>query len=156
MSWLELSEVLGNLGEFIGSIAVLVTLVYLALQVKQTKLLLERSERVSLSQVHQARADTRINYLLQVASLSNLAIDSLYDTPSKVCDLSSEELIIAKNMMRAAIAVQDNVLYQNELGLLDEQTLPATNKVILAYYNVWEELGLPVPARLKIYYESIR
>ena len=35
MSFLELSAVLGNIGEFIGAIAVLITLVYLAVQIKQ-------------------------------------------------------------------------------------------------------------------------
>jgi hypothetical protein len=34
MSWIELTEVLGNVGEFLASIGVLVTLIYLAVQVK--------------------------------------------------------------------------------------------------------------------------
>ena len=42
MSFLELSAVLGNVGEFLGSIAVLVTLIYLAVQVRHSRELLER------------------------------------------------------------------------------------------------------------------
>ena len=34
MTFIELSEVLGNLGEFVGAIAVVATLAYLALQVR--------------------------------------------------------------------------------------------------------------------------
>lgn len=50
---------LGALGEFIGSIAVLLTLVYLALQIRHSKELLERHEKISLSQIYQARVDSR-------------------------------------------------------------------------------------------------
>ena len=155
MDWVEVSEVLGNIGEFVGSIAVLATLIYLALQVKQSKTLLERNEKITLSQVHQARADTRINYLLTAAELSTPTIDSLYDNPDLLNDLTPEDLVAARNLMRASVAVQDNVLYQHELGLLDAQTLPATNAVILAYYEVWEALGIPLTNRMRSYYESI-
>ena len=37
MSFNELSQVLGNWGEFIGSIAILITLIYLAVQVRQAR-----------------------------------------------------------------------------------------------------------------------
>jgi hypothetical protein len=37
MSFVEITAVLGNLGEFIEAIAVVVTLFYLALQVKHSK-----------------------------------------------------------------------------------------------------------------------
>ncbi len=37
MSFVELSSVLGNVGEFVASIAVLVTLIYLAVQTRQIK-----------------------------------------------------------------------------------------------------------------------
>jgi hypothetical protein len=34
MSAIEWAELLGNIGEFVGSVAVLVTLIYLAIQVR--------------------------------------------------------------------------------------------------------------------------
>jgi hypothetical protein len=155
MDWIEASEILGNIGEFVGSIAVLATLIYLALQVKQSKTLLERNEKITLSQVHQARADTRVNYLLTAAEISTASIDSLYDNPKRLDDLTPEELSTARNLMRASVAVQDNVLFQHELGLLDEQTLPATNAVISAYYEVWEAMGIPLTDRMRSYYKSL-
>lgn len=156
MDWVEVSEVLGNIGEFVGSIAVLATLIYLALQVKQSKTLLERNEKITLSQVHQARADTRIGYLLTAAELSTPTIESLYDNPDSVDDLTPEDLVTARNLMRASVAVQDNVLYQHELGLLDAQTLPATNAVILAYYEVWVTMGIPLTNRMRAYYAALQ
>ena len=155
MDWIEASAVLGNIGEFVGSIAVLATLIYLALQVKQSKILLERNEKITLSQVHQARADTRIKYLLTAAELSTPSIDSLYEDADRLDDLTPEDLVTARNLMRASVAVQDNVLFQHELGLLDAETLPATNAVILAYYKVWEAMGIPLTHRMRTYYLSL-
>ena len=37
MSLMETSQLLGNLGEFVGAIAVVVTLVYLAVQVRHSR-----------------------------------------------------------------------------------------------------------------------
>ena len=37
MSFIELSAILGNLGEFLGAVAVFATLIYLAVQVKSTR-----------------------------------------------------------------------------------------------------------------------
>ena len=57
MSFVELSAVLGNWGEFVGSIAVVATLAYLTVQVRYTKQELSRS-------VGQERASASINLLL--------------------------------------------------------------------------------------------
>ena len=53
MSFVELSAVLGNVGKFLGSIAVLVTLIYLAVQVRHSRDLLEENRKIALSQVFQ-------------------------------------------------------------------------------------------------------
>jgi hypothetical protein len=54
MNLVELTDVLGNVGDFIGSIAVIVTLIYLAIQIRQinrnsTLIALQatRAERIS-------------------------------------------------------------------------------------------------------------
>jgi hypothetical protein len=59
MDHLTFAQLLGNYGEFIGSIAVLITLVYLTVQVRQSKDLLEENRKLALSQVYQGRADVR-------------------------------------------------------------------------------------------------
>ena len=73
MSLAELMSILGNAGEFLGSIAVLVTLVYLAVQVKHSRELLERQQRLSRSQVHQTRISDRIEMEMHVAESEELA-----------------------------------------------------------------------------------
>ena len=60
MSWLELTALLGNLGEFVGAIAVVATLIYLAVQVRSAKAsldantaALEEDRRLALVQTYQ-------------------------------------------------------------------------------------------------------
>ena len=52
----ELAEILGNLGEFIGSIAVILTLIYVAVQVRYSRDLLEENRKMLMSQVYHDRA----------------------------------------------------------------------------------------------------
>ena len=47
---------LGNIGEFVGALAVLVTLAYLALQIRQ-------SSATTRAQIRQSLADSQIQYL---------------------------------------------------------------------------------------------
>ena len=44
MTTLEFSQLLGNYGEFVGAIAIVVTLVYLAMQVKQAKMVVPTAD----------------------------------------------------------------------------------------------------------------
>lgn len=45
MDWMSTTQLLGNVGEFIGAVAVLTTLVYLSFQVRQGSRTLQWSER---------------------------------------------------------------------------------------------------------------
>ena len=47
MTILEISEILGNLGEFVGAIGVVVTLVYLAYQIRQNTRQLEQNVTIA-------------------------------------------------------------------------------------------------------------
>ena len=67
MNW----EAIGAIGERVGAFAVFATLVYLAVQVRHSKALLERNEKISLSQVHQARTDTRVNMHIAQMNVPN-------------------------------------------------------------------------------------
>jgi len=63
MNVVELSQILGNFGEFVGAIAVVGTLAYLAIQVRHGKEAVDansrslaKSHRLAVAQAHQARA----------------------------------------------------------------------------------------------------
>ncbi len=58
---------LGALGEFVGAIAVVVTLVYLAIQIRQNTHSMEEGRRLALAQTYQMRADALQNMMVQAA-----------------------------------------------------------------------------------------
>ena len=119
MSFVELSAVLGNVGEFLGSIAVLVTLIYLAVQVRHSRDLLEENRKIALSQVFQERARDWF-------ALNNIAIQhpEIYETlrkePSEVSSEEQGQLLAMGGMIGGHL---NNMLYQGELGLLSDETL---------------------------------
>ena len=69
MDVIQITEVMGNVGEFVGSFAVLVTLIYLSLQVRHSRELMEENRKIALSQVYQTRAQITIG-------MANHGIDS--------------------------------------------------------------------------------
>ncbi len=58
---------LGALGEFVGAIAVVATLVYLAIQIRQNTRAMEESKRLALAQTYQMRADALQEMLVRAA-----------------------------------------------------------------------------------------
>ena len=67
------AQLLGNYGEFIGSVAVLGTLIYLAIQIRHSKELIEKNHAIALSQVQQARADSGRDINLLLSDSTHLA-----------------------------------------------------------------------------------
>ena len=59
---------LGALGEFLGAIGVIATLVYLAVQVRQNTHSIEVSQRLALAQTYQLRSDALQTMLVKAAS----------------------------------------------------------------------------------------
>ena len=162
MDFVELSTVLGNLGEFIGSVAVLATLIYLAVQVRQSKELLERNEKISLSQVNQARTDSRIKLLLAqgsddfpsiFASLRSERGKPGFD-PELLENLPENDRIKLVLLLSCGVAHFENVLYQTDLGLVPRDSIPAG--IIRNTYQNWELLGLDISPELRLYYEEIK
>ena len=152
MNW----EATGAIGDLIGGIAVLVTLIYLALQVRHSRELLEKNERISLSQVHQARADTRINlHLSQAAGHRSALIQKVWGNPDAVAELDDAERAEIRQHMLATVVHQDNVIYQLELGLMDEEALLGVAQVVSSNLAVWEALDVFVPPRVKKFYDTL-
>ena len=65
MTLMEISQVLGNVGEFVGAIAVVATLLYLAVQVRDAG----RSSKFAAVQANRA---TRISWLSSLRDSSHL------------------------------------------------------------------------------------
>ncbi len=156
MSITEISELLGNVGEFVGSIAVLITLIYLAVQVRQSKELLEKNERIAMSEVYQSRARTRIEYeALMVSSDDLLEAFSEWRESGRNADALDVRTRRRLHHMGNMMAIRaDNHLYQYELGLLDDAAARATTNLIEKTFHLWEELDCQIGDRVREWHEE--
>ncbi len=104
---------LASIGSFVSGVAVVVSLVYLALQVRH-------SEKTQRALMHQARAERIIN-----ASLTCMQPE-ISETVMKMVrgeELSPREQMQAYYYMRTQVAVVEDALWQHEAGFLDQESL---------------------------------
>lgn len=123
MDMVTITQILGNLGEFIGAIAVLVTLVYLAIQVKHSRDATERNSEIILAQNYQSRSEAAQRGQLLVADSQYLAPLMTGREPilSDVDDLNDEEALRLSCYFRYLLFALDNQHYQYERGFIDRE-----------------------------------
>jgi hypothetical protein len=102
---------LGSLGEFVSSIAVLITLVYLALQVKQTRRVLEAN-------ASQARAEFNKDVVLASATSPDLA--ELMISLNDGVELTAAQTVRVMNYATANLRNSENLHYQRQIGMLPD------------------------------------
>ena len=121
MTLMETAQVLGNFGEFVGAIAVVATLLYLAVQVRHSKEALDantRTAKASLSyQAAKNRAEFMNGRLLENPELMNLVLGVSENDPTPLNPDEERRLSIA-NRMIMELLYADFDLYRN--GLLEE------------------------------------
>jgi len=159
MDFLATTQLLGNLGEFIGSIAILVTLGYLAVQVRQSRELLERNEKIALSQVYQARSNTRREAMNHISDSTYLAeLLGKVDFPEvqriDLSELSPGDRVRLKAHCGTIYFHQENNLYQYELGLLDERTYELTGSTILQFMPIWRQMNVTGTGTIEDWYTN--
>ena len=124
------AQLLGNYGEFIGAIAVVVTLVYLAAQVRQGKVAteanthaLEANRRLALAQTYQARAEVLDARLTQLANSGELApfLFSAMSGETEIDTLSDEQSARLRLYSFGLMNWFDNMYYQYQQGFLEEE-----------------------------------
>ena len=158
MTVIEWTEVLGNLGEFIGSLAVVATLIYLSVQVRHSRDLLEENRKIALGQAFQTRSTFRIE-----ASRSNMN-PAWTETHAKLRggsgrvpmetllenfeNLTPSEQLQVKYFGEQGIHSAENVIFQRELGLIgEEQNL--NSEFIINEYPLWERAGCFITPRVQ-------
>ena len=145
MNW----EAIGAIGELVGGIAVIATLIYLAIQVRHSKTLLERNEKIALSQMYQARADARMSQVIaQARSGRAQLISSVWGRPEVIDGLEGDDREIVRQYMIATMVHQDNILYQAKLGLLDAKASDLY-KLIAPNVPVWKKLDIELTSLVK-------
>ena len=101
-------EALGNLGDFIGSVAVVLSLIYVGFQLRQT-------QKVIRAQAAHARTELEFQ-------LINLRIQfpgNLRQSEENWEDMSFEEKRTSFHMMHMHFTMYQNDFYQRNLGMID-------------------------------------
>jgi hypothetical protein len=118
---------LGALGELLGAIGVIATLVYLAVQVRQNTRSLEDSQRLALAQTYQMRSDGLQNMLVHAASSTIGGIIYKVTPAGYPEDISALDALTPEERSRfrqwhiAQQAHWDNMHFQYQQGFLDEE-----------------------------------
>jgi len=119
---------LGALGEFLGSIVVLVTLVYLSVQVRQNTRSMDESKKLALAQTYQMRSDALQMMLVHAADSEHIGpiITKLtgFGYPEDINaleQLSGDERGRFRQWQIAQQTHWDNMFFQYQQGFIDEE-----------------------------------
>jgi hypothetical protein len=135
---------LGALGEFVGAIAVVVTLVYLAIQIRQNTRAMAESRRLALAQTYQMRADALQDMLVHAAESEHIG-----PVISKLVEVASLDVLdpIERGRFRQWQVAQqthwDNMFYQYQQGFIDEEYYRDSFRVrVRRLAPIWRALGM--------------
>lgn len=156
---------LGAIGELLGSLLVLITLIYLAVQVRHSRELLEENRKLSLSAAYQARTGFRITLAKDFAIDENWlkvqrhlrggwksqSVDVQIENFESLSDEEKIKLILWQETVAHST---DNALFQMELGLADENIQQIAWGTIRAQYPFWLHTGVQIPPRVQKWYAS--
>ena len=119
---------LGALGEFFGSIAVVVTLIFLILQIRQNTNSMDASRKVAMAMAYQSRAEAAQDMTLRIAESKDLSVImekleavGFPNDPNSINSLDALELRRVRAIMLAQQIRVDNQFYQYQHGMLDEE-----------------------------------
>ena len=120
MSALEFSQLLGNYGEFVGAIAIVITLVYLAIQVRQ-------NTRMMRASIRQARSDSVVD-LYSLSATSVIAEIREKESRGEALTEVEEERMFLWNI--CMWRQQQTTFFQRLDGLLDAQTGDEQSRIV--------------------------
>ena len=128
MNW----EAIGAVGEIVGALAVFLTLLYLAVQLRQNSL-------IAKATIRENRTDSSQTIILALKNETELL--------SKTEPLNEEEALRFNLLMRAMFRDAEAYSYQNRLGLLDESEWNAMR-------NTWRDMFSS--QRVREYWEVLK
>ncbi len=158
MGLMEWGALLGNVGEFVGAIAVVVTLFYLAVQVRHSReatdantTALEESRRIALSGVYSERTKLRIDLerdilnsglVSEIARVHSRRISGGNDGEDPLDELTGDQLQTYRRLRQMQVLMIENLLFQADQGLLDEEMLENAYRAIRRFGVEWQRLEL--------------
>ncbi len=141
---------LGAIGEFVGAIGVVVTLAYLAIQIRQNTRTMGESKRLALAQTYQMRADALQNMLVQASEsehigpiITKLTHAGYPEDVASLDQLSPGELGRFRQWQIAQQTHWDSMFYQYQQGFLDEDYYREVfQERVTRLAPVWHALGV--------------
>ena len=125
MNW----EAIAAIGEAVGALGVILTLVYLAVQIRQNTNSIDESRRIAIAATHQARAESRESSLRQLAESDHiveiegkLATLGFPGNPGGLKSLTPVELRRFTAWSSHQSVRLDNLYFQKQQGLIDDET----------------------------------
>ena len=155
MTFTELSQLLGNLGEFIGAIAVVATLVYLAIQVRHSKEAmeantrsLEESRKLATVEAQQRWTEMFNDSLIAVRESDYMPAIFYKRQEEGFGALTPEEQTRLWFDSFATISRLDNLLSQYQQGFLADDVYQQNFvAVVRGQIEHWREAGVPLEPR---------
>jgi hypothetical protein len=140
----------GAIGELVGGAAVVVTLIYLALQVRQNTQAMDENRRLALAQTYQMRADALQDMLVRAADSRHIGPIIIKLTQAGYPeDVASLDLLTPEERGRfrlwqiAQETHWDNMLYQYQQGFLDpEYYQDSFRERVTRLAPIWRALNL--------------
>ena len=120
-------EIVANYAEVVGGIAVLISLIYVGLEIR-------RNTKSSLSQTNMTAHESMANLSMEVgkdAQLSSLLRKGLLSFNNLDDDEKFQFLTILTSLYRR----YENVFYQNEKGLLENELWKGYSHSMTAFFN---------------------
>ncbi len=141
---------LGALGEVVGGIAVVVTLAYLAIQVRQNTRAMEESRRLALAQTYQMRADALQGMLVHAADsdhigplITKLTQQGYPESVAPLERLTQEERGRFRQWQIAQQTHWDNLFFQYQQGYLEEEYYrDSFRERVARLAPTWRALGI--------------
>jgi hypothetical protein len=141
---------LGSIGEVISALAVVVTLWYLAVQIRQNTHAMEEGRRLALAQTYQVRADALQSMLVQAADsqfigplITKLTQLGYPEDVSALDRLSPDERGRFRQWQIAQQTHWDNMYFQYQQGYLDEEYYQDSFRERVARLApTWKALGI--------------
>jgi len=150
---------LGALGEFLGSIGVIVTLVYLAIQVRHSKESMDANTKAVKAQISQARTDNlSANLRARLASNESVRIGAqelvAANREEWAESLSPEDRVRVRIQLILLLNDVRNQFYQYQEGFLDERIWSTSTRgqivrVLRDLPYFYPDLGQPVDPEFK-------
>ena len=145
MNW----EAIGAVGEVVGAIAVVLTLVYLAFQLRHNTKSMDETRKVEIARTVQSRTELRFELFRSILQSPELMSahaqmrELTWPRSKEVFDsLSEHEQQSFYNWSRMQILILDNLHSQNQMGLISKDVAEGIIPVIETWGPFWLETGL--------------